>query len=198
MRRYPVMTSTRTLRASPGPTYTRPRRRDVPGLVYLIHLHEPYQPYPGAPPGSCAQHYTGFAQGGPQELARRLAQHGTEHGARFLLAAARAGITWELAAAWSGTRTVERALKNRGSARRYCPLCGAAPLPLPLPVTLRGQIARSLLTDAQLATAGLMTSAQLAEHTALRRGLVTGRIRGVVRTATTPADDPWYKEAPLR
>jgi hypothetical protein len=195
MRRYPVMTSATVAvsRTSSGPT--RPRRRDVPGLVYLLHLHELYEPYPGAPAGSCAQHYTGFAQGGPRELARRLAQHGTEHGARFLLAARQHGITWVLAGVWSGTRATERALKGRGSARRYCVLCGAVPPSLPLPRNRRGGMARSLLTDAQLATAGLMTSAELAEHTALRRGLVTGRVPGVVRADTTSADDPWYTAA---
>jgi hypothetical protein len=164
----------------------------VPGLVYLVHLHKVYVPYPGAPAGSCAQHYTGFAAGGPRELIRRLGEHGTAHGARFLQVARQAGITWELARVWPGTRQLERSLKRRGSARRYCPLCGVTPRPGPLPCNARGSVARSLLSDKQLATAGLMTAAELAAHTALRRGLVTGRVPGVVRARITPADDPWY------
>jgi hypothetical protein len=175
---------------------TRRRGRDVPGICYLLHLAEPYIPYPGAPAGSCAQHYTGFAEGGPACLARRLAEHGTAHGSPLLLAARRAGITWELARTWPGTRARERQLKRQGSARRYCPLCGVTPRAGPLAMTTRGAIARSLATDDQLAAAGCMTAAELAEHTALRRGLVAGRVAGVVRVAgAVPADDPWYAAA---
>jgi len=38
-----------------------------------------------------------------------------------------------------------------------------------------------------------MIAAQQAEHTALRRGAVTGRPAGVVRISVAPADDPWYQ-----
>jgi len=171
-------------------------RVNVPGIVYLVHLSEPYVPYPGAPAGSCFQHYTGFAEGGPRELARRLAEHGTTHGAHVLLVARQAGLTWELARVWPGTRAYERSLKRRGSARRYCPLCGVQARPGPLVMTKSGAVARSLATDAQLAAVGCMTAAEQAEHRELCRGLVTGRVPGVVRT-TGPAlaDDPWYAAA---
>lgn len=167
-------------------------RRDVPGLVYLLHLAEAYVPYPGAPPGSCAQHYTGFAEGGPKALKRRLAEHGTSHGSPLLLAARRAGITWVLARTWPGTRARERQLKRQGSARRYCPLCGVRPRPGALPRNRDGSVSRSLTSDAQKAAAGLMTAAELAEHTALRRGAARGRVRGLARLAATPPADLWY------
>jgi hypothetical protein len=146
------------------------------GLVYLLHFDQLYVPYAGAPAHACAGHYTGFARGGPRELARRLAQHGTGHGARLMLAVARAGISWQLARTWPGTPTRERQLKAQGGAARRCPLCGITPRPgSDLPRNADGRISRSLTTDDQKRAAGLMTAGQLAEHSALRRGLVTGK-----------------------
>ena len=172
-------------------------RRAVPGTVYLLHLLRPYVPYPDAPPCACAQHYTGFAEGGALGLARRLAEHGTAHGSPLLLAARQAGITWELARTWDGTRARERQLKRQGSARRYCPLCGVRPVLAAgeLPTNVDGSLSRSRIADVQLAAAGLMTRAQLAEHTALRRGAVRGRVPGAVRLAALAPDDPWYLAA---
>lgn len=171
--------------------------RCVPGTVYLLHLLRPYVPYPGAPPCACAQHYTGFAEGGARGLARRLAEHGTSRGSPLLLAARRAGIAWALARTWDGTRARERQLKRQGSARRYCPLCGVRPLLAAgeLPTNADGSLSRSRIADVQLAAAGLMTRAQLAEHTALRRGAVRGRVPGAVRTDALAPDDPWYLPA---
>jgi hypothetical protein len=172
-------------------------RRAVPGTVYLLHLARPYVPYPGAPPCACAQHYTGFAEGGARGLARRLAEHGTAHGSPLLLAARRAGIAWELARTWDGTRARERQLKRQGSARRYCPLCGVQPVLAAgeLPTNVDGSLSRSRIADVQLVAAGLMTRAQLAEHTALRRGAACGRAPGAVRLAVIADDDPWYLAA---
>lgn len=162
------------------------------GIVYLLHFDRPYIPYDGAPPVACARHYTGFAAGGPAQLRRRLAQHGTLHGAKIMLAVAAAGITWELARTWPGDRARERQLKTQGSAARRCPLCGVDPRPGDLPRNSDGSVARSLATDAQKAAAGLMTSALLAEHTALRRGLVSGRPARPADRADGPLpDDPW-------
>jgi hypothetical protein len=167
----------------------------IVGIVYLLHLSEPYVPYPGAPPGSCARHYTGFCQGGPRRLARRLRQHGTTNGSPLLLAARRAGITWEVARLWPGTRATERALKRRGSAARYCPACGIVPRETWIPVNRDGSVSRSLTTDRQKRIAGIMTAAELAEHTAIRRGLVAGRVPGVIRLPAVPADDEWQLPA---
>jgi hypothetical protein len=148
----------------------------APGIVYLLHFHVPLVPYPGAPAGSCAQHYTGYARGGPRALKRRLAQHGTSSGARLMLAIADAGITWELARTWPGDRTTERQLKVQGGAARRCPLCGVRPRPGPLPRNADGSVSRSLTTEAQRAAAGLMTAAQLAEHAGLRDGAACGTL----------------------
>jgi hypothetical protein len=162
------------------------------GLVYLLHFRELYVPYPGAPACACAGHYTGFAPGGPTALKRRLAKHGTAAGARLMLAVARAGIDWELARTWPGTRRLERRLKVQGGARRRCPLCGVTPRPGPLPRTAGGQVARSLTSDAQKDAAGLMTAAQWSEHTALRYGAVAGKpTRPCDRGPVAPDNDPW-------
>jgi hypothetical protein len=168
------------------------------GLVYLLHFGQPYVPYPGAPAGACAGHYTGFAAGGPLALKRRLSQHGTAAGARLMLAVARAGINWELARTWPGTRALERRLKVQGGAARRCPLCGVTPRPGALPRTADGQVARSLTSDAQKDAAGLMTAAQLAAHTALRNGAVSGKPPRPADRGPVPADaDPWAAPLPL-
>lgn len=171
--------------AAPGPVVAGTDRRS--GTVYLLHLSVPF---------GHARHYTGFAAGGGRGLARRLAEHGTGSGARLLAAARKAGITWELARTWPGTRARERQLKNQGGAARRCPLCGIRPRPGDLPANTDGSVSRSRTTDQQKAAAGLMTSGQLAEHTALRRGAARGRAPGLIRLGAAPADDPWYDPAP--
>jgi len=167
------------------------------GLVYLLHFDEFYVPYPGAPTYKCAGHYTGLVRGGPRALHRRLAQHGTEQGARLMLAVARAGIGWQLARTWPGGAKRERQLKIQGGASRRCPLCGVAPRSGgELPRNVGGQVSRTLTTDQQKAAAGLMTAAEIATHTALRRGLVTGK-------PARPVDrgklliDPWASPGDL-
>jgi len=171
--------------------------RDVLGTIYLLHLSERYGPGRGADGRGTARHYTGWAGGGARGLARRLAQHGTSEGSPLLLAARRAGITWELARAWEGTRARERQLKRQGSARRRCPLCGITPRVWPgeLPTNADGSLSRSRIPDGQLAAAGAMTRAQLAEHTALQSGAARGRVPGLVRLAVTPPADRWYVAA---
>lgn len=160
------------------------------GIVYLLHFDRSYVPYDGAPPGATARHYTGFAQGGPQNLRRRLSQHGTARGAKIMRAVAAAGIGWELARTWPGDRARERQLKTQGSAARRCPLCGIEPRPGELPRNSDGSVARSLVTDAQKDAAGLMTAALLSAHAELRRGLVAGKPpRPASRGPLT--DDPW-------
>jgi hypothetical protein len=159
------------------------------GTVYLLHLSQPY---------GHARHYTGFAGGGARGLARRLAEHGSSHGARLLAVAQAAGISWELARTWPGSRARERQLKRQGGASRRCPLCGVTPRPGGLPLNADGSVSRSRTTDGQKDVAGVMTAAQQAEHTALRRGAVRGRVPGAVRLTATPLTDPWYAPAPVR
>lgn len=79
--------------------------------IYLIHFDTPYKH---------AQHYVGFAK----DIAKRLKKHQSGQGARLVQVIQLEGITWQLARIWKdGTRTEERKLKNRGSAKRYCPIC---------------------------------------------------------------------------
>ena len=169
-------------------------RRNVPGTVYLLHLSEPYGPGGGANGRGTARHYTGWAGGGARGLARRLAERGTPKGSPLLLAARAAGIRWELARTWAGTRARERQLKCQGGAARRCPLCGVTPWAVlaELPRNADGSLSRSRTTDRQKAAAGVMTAAQQTEHTALRRGAAAGRVTGLVRLLVIPAGDPWY------
>jgi hypothetical protein len=167
-------------------------RQTVNGTVYLLHLSVPYGPGGGANGRGTARHYTGWAGGGARGLARRLAKHGTADGARLLAVAQAAGITWELARTWPGSRERERQLKRQGGASRRCPLCGVTPRPGGLPLNADRSVSRSRTTDGQKNAAGLMTTAQQAEHTGLRRGAARGRVTGAVRLAVTPPGDPWY------
>jgi predicted GIY-YIG superfamily endonuclease len=79
--------------------------------VYLLHFDEPF---------GHARHYLGYAS--PGNLHARLAHHAAGSGANLLRHVAKAGIGWQLARTWSGSRTRERQLKARGHAR-CCPVC---------------------------------------------------------------------------
>jgi predicted GIY-YIG superfamily endonuclease len=85
-------------------------RRAVPGTVYLIHFHTPYKH---------AGHYLGWTE----NLPARLAEHRSGHGARLMTVIKACGIDWTLARTWTGTRALERRLKDRGGHARICPLC---------------------------------------------------------------------------
>ena len=154
------------------------------GTVYLLHFDRPYKH---------AAHYTGWTRGA---LARRLARHRAGHGARLLAVLKAAGIGWTLARTWEGPRSLERSLKRQGGASRRCPLCGVTPRCRPagsLPVNQDGSLSRIRTTDREKLAAGVMTAAQLAEHTALRRGAVTGK--GPRRAGRGPAPaDLWLDQ----
>jgi predicted GIY-YIG superfamily endonuclease len=85
------------------------------GTVYLIHFDTPYQH---------ARHYLGWTS----NLNSRLVSHANGSGSRLMSVITKAGITWQLARTWSGTRTRERQLKIQGGHSRKCPLCGVKPL----------------------------------------------------------------------
>jgi predicted GIY-YIG superfamily endonuclease len=145
------------------------------GTVYLLHFNEPYKH---------ARHYVGWAQ----NVKRRLAEHQAGRGARLLAVVKAAGIGWQLARLWPGSRARERQIKRQGGHSRQCPLCGVTPRRVPR--NADGSLSRSRTTDAQKHAAGVMTAVQLAEHTALRYGAATGKLprpfdRGPL------AVDPW-------
>jgi predicted GIY-YIG superfamily endonuclease len=151
--------------------------------VYLLHFDRPYRH---------ASHYRGSSD----DLPARLRAHERGQGARLLAVVRAAGIGWTLARTWPGGRERERQLKRQGGAARQCPLCGITPRQLWLPRNRDGSLSRSLIPDTAKATAGVMTSAQQAEHTALRRGAAAGRVPGVTRLTGALADDPWYTHPP--
>jgi hypothetical protein len=165
----------------------RPVVRAGPGTVYLIHFDRPI----GGPERyKMAQHYIGWTN----NLPARLAEHASGQGAHLMKIVRDAGISWQLARTWPGGKRRERQLKRQGGASRFCPLCGIRPRYryADLPRNANGGISSSRTTDGQKQAAGLMTSAQLAEHTALRKGAARGRVPGVQRLRGVPADDPWY------
>jgi hypothetical protein len=97
---------------------------------------------------------------------------------------------------YTGTSESSRFLNGGGpscaGASRRCPLCGVKPRPGALPCNINGSVSRSLVTDLELAAAGLMTSAARAAHAELRRGAAAGKVAALVRLPVVPADDPWY------
>jgi hypothetical protein len=90
------------------------------GTVYLLHFLEPI----GNPanPHAMAQHYIGWAR----EAAERVAAHTAGAGAAIVRHVQAQGIGFVVAATWPGTRALERQLKNRKHASRFCPVCRTA------------------------------------------------------------------------
>ena len=80
------------------------------GTVYLLHFDSPYKH---------ARHYVGYTK----DLSARLEAHASGQGARLLEVITGAGIGFQLARTWQGTRKDERRIKNRKEAPRLCPLC---------------------------------------------------------------------------
>src|SRR5262245_43305093 len=82
------------------------------GTIYLLHFSEPYKH---------AKLYVGFTE----DLAARLEAHATGQGARLMEVITQAGISFQLARTWTGSREDERRIKNRKEAPRLCPVCKA-------------------------------------------------------------------------
>lgn len=87
------------------------RYRGPQGTIYLLHFSRPYKH---------AMHYVGFTASSLQE---RLAEHEQGRGARLMEVVIAAGITFRLARELQGDRYDERRLKNRGGAKKHCPIC---------------------------------------------------------------------------
>jgi len=96
------------------------------GVIYLLHFDRPIGDL--ANPRGFASHYTGWTL----DLPGRLVDHAAGRGARLLQVVGELGIGWQLARIWTGTRTRERSLKQRGATRR-CPVCQLAALGLQPP-----------------------------------------------------------------
>jgi hypothetical protein len=95
------------------------------GTCYLLHFLEPI----GNPanPRARAQHYIGHTADLPARVAGHTANTTPTPGngtvARIVAHVQRAGIGFKLAATWPGGRQLERWLKTRKAAPRFCPIC---------------------------------------------------------------------------
>jgi len=96
------------------------------GVVYLLHFDQPIGDLTN--PRGFACHYTGWTL----DLPARLVDHAAGRGARLMQVVGELGIGWQLARIWTGTRTRERSLKQRGATRR-CPVCQLTTLGLQPP-----------------------------------------------------------------
>jgi putative endonuclease len=87
------------------------------GTVYLLHFLEPI----GNPtnPHGMAQHYIGWGA----EAAKRISVQTAGAGAAIVRAVQAQGIGFVVAATWPGSRALERQLKRRKHASRFCPVC---------------------------------------------------------------------------
>jgi hypothetical protein len=87
------------------------------GTVYLLHFLEPI----GNPsnPHGMAQHYIGWGA----VAAKRILVQTAGAGAAIVRAVQAQGIGFVVAATWPGTRQLERQLKRRKHASRFCPVC---------------------------------------------------------------------------
>lgn len=104
------------------------------GTIYLLHFSQKYKR---------VQHYVGYAE---SDLAARLDEHAntrwiryttpiiddaghvkagekTGQGALLLGVINSLGITFQLARTWTGGRSLERYIKSRKAAPRFCPIC---------------------------------------------------------------------------
>lgn len=92
-------------------------RSSAPVNVYLLHFSRPF---------GHASHYIGVTT--RDDIETRVAEHQAGRGARLCAEAARAGILLVLARTWLNVpRLTETRLKNRGGARRLCPICRPSP-----------------------------------------------------------------------
>jgi hypothetical protein len=90
------------------------------GTVYLLHFLEPI----GNPTNrhAMAQHYIGWAL----VAAERISTQTAGQGAAIVRHVQAQGIGFLVAATWPGSRALERQLKRRKHASRFCPICRTA------------------------------------------------------------------------
>jgi hypothetical protein len=89
-----------------------PRSADT-CTVYLIHFTKPFRH---------AQHYIGVTK--RNDVIERLLEHRTGRGARICKHAVANGAELRIARVWRGVpRYYEIKLKNRGGAKKWCPVC---------------------------------------------------------------------------
>ena len=146
------------------------------GTVYLLHFDQPYKH---------ARHYVGWTA---RNVRCRLAEHAAGRGARLTGRGQGRGDRLAAGPAVAGRPGAGAADQAAGRARPQVPAVRRQAAALPR--NADGSLSRSRTTDAQKPAAGVMTAAQLAEHTALRRGLVTGKLARPFERGPL-AEDPW-------
>jgi putative endonuclease len=87
------------------------------GTVYLIHFARPLGDLEN--PRGQAQHYLGWSS----DPEARVREHGNGNGAAIMRAVRDCGIRFQIVRTWSGSRELERRIKNRKEAPALCPLC---------------------------------------------------------------------------
>jgi hypothetical protein len=96
------------------------------GVIYLLHFDRPIGDVANPRGFASHQHWT-------HDFPARLVDHAAGRGARIMQVVGEAGIGWQLARIWTGTRARERSLKRSGGAARRCPVCQLIPLGLQPP-----------------------------------------------------------------
>lgn len=82
------------------------------GQVYLLHFDKPYKH---------AHHYIGWAK---KKAVDRIDEHRSGSGARLMTVLKNNGIGFQIAKIWKDKqKAFERQLKNKGGAKRICPIC---------------------------------------------------------------------------
>lgn len=82
----------------------------IAGTLYLLHFEPKFKH---------AQHYLGWTS----DVDVRVERHLNGRGSPLVKAAVAAGCEVTIAATWDGTRSDERALKQKTKSRRLCPIC---------------------------------------------------------------------------
>lgn len=98
----------------------RTKAAELVGDVYVLHFDAPIGNLSN--PLAVAQHYTGWAEDWTSRVAGHASGHSDAKIMAYLVGVARIGF--RVAKVYTGVdRTFERSLKNRGGARKYCPIC---------------------------------------------------------------------------
>ena len=89
--------------------------------VYIIHLNQPMsRGTNGRGQALSASHYIGYTN----SVDRRMMEHASGRGARFLEVCRERGIAFEVTRIWEGAdRRFERRLKKYKKSKRLCPVC---------------------------------------------------------------------------
>ncbi len=102
-------------------------RRNVPGIIYLIHFDEPLRRGRGGNDEDCVSHYLGWTEGtltdglNSHDLIVRMVEHLEGRGARILNALNERGIGWRPVAAWDANNPPAWLKRPKGCRLRYWP-----------------------------------------------------------------------------